>query len=167
MKYKLGDKVYWIYSSTNYSKKIPCTMCFGKRFVTIILGDESQTKISCGFCESGFEGSTGQATVWEPIAVVRVGTISGVSTSGGIKYEIGSELLYEHELFDNENDAQIQRAIKFKEVSETAKKYFEDSFVNCTKKQVWSAGYHKRCIESNKKNIEWHELRLGILKETP
>jgi len=69
MKFSLGETIYWVESSCNYQKAVPCPMCFGKRLVTIILGDESQTKIACGFCERGHEGSTGIATVWEPIEV--------------------------------------------------------------------------------------------------
>lgn len=164
MKFNLGDKIYWVYSSTNYGKPMPCPMCFGKRFVTLILGDESQTKSACGFCERGMEGSTGTATVWEPYAAVRSGVISGISTKDGIRYEVGYETIKEYEAFSTEADAQIECDKQYSLAKERAKEWFEKAFIDCKKKQIWSAGYHKNCIKSAERNIEWHQLRLGMIK---
>ncbi len=140
-------------------------MCFGKRFVTIILGDESQTKIICGFCSHGLEEATGTATVWEPSARIGSGVISGVSIKDGIKYEVGWKTVSEHYVFSNESDAEVQREIQYNFEVERSKKWFENSFINCRTSQIWSAGYHKNCIASAEKTIQWHKLRLGMIKE--
>ncbi len=46
MKYKLGQQLWWVEAHTHFSKYIPCIMCYGKLFVTIILGDDSTTRVA-------------------------------------------------------------------------------------------------------------------------
>lgn len=164
MKFSMGETIYWVESSCNYQKRVPCPMCFGKLFVTIILGDDSQTKVSCGMCERGYEGSTGTATVWEPNARVESGLISGVSTKDGIRYEVDRHTVEEAKAFKTLEAAEIERERQYSIEVERAKEWFKQSFVNCSKKQVWSAGYHRNSIASSERNIEWHKLRLGLIK---
>jgi hypothetical protein len=165
MKYKLGDKIFWVTSDTRYAKKIPCPMCFGKLFVTIILGDDSQSKIECGFCQSGVDRPSGLATSWEPSATVHSGTITGVSSKDGVRYEVGNASLWEHECFQDEKEATLFRDVKFDEAKELAEKWFKESFVHAKKKQIWSAGYHRQSIASAERTISWHKLRLGMIAE--
>lgn len=165
MKFNIGDKVFWVESSTHYGKQIPCPLCFGKRFVTIILGDDSQTKIQCGYCEKGCSGTTGFATVWEPMARVNSGTITGVSLRDGIRYEVGSKSLTESDLFAGEQDAESLRLAKFEEEKARAEEWFRESFIQAKKKQIWSAGYHRNNIKQLERSIEWHKLRLRMIKD--
>lgn len=165
MKYNIGDKVYWVYSESRYSKKIPCPMCFGNRMVTIILGDDSQIKSECGYCGRGDNGPSGTATTWEPIAIVKSGVITGVTTRSGIRYEVGFESLEEHELFSSELEAKKVREVKYKKEVERSERWFRDNFKRAKESQIWSTGYHRNCIKDNKKSIEWHQLRLAMIKE--
>lgn len=165
MKYNLGDTVYWVESSAYYQKQIPCPMCFGKCYVTIILGDDSQEKIECGFCQRGCDRPSGYATTWEPFAKVCSGVITGLSTKDGNRYEVGYRTINEHEIY-TEAEAQLVCQTKLKEETERAAFWFGESFVTAKKKQVWSAGYHRECIKREKRTIEWHELRLGMIKES-
>lgn len=164
MKYNIGDTVYWVEASTHYQKSIPCPMCFGKCFVTIILGDDSQEKIECGFCQKGYERACGIAKTWEASAMVCSGAITGVSSRDGVRYEVGYRSVYEHEIFTKE-EAELVRVEKLAEVTSQAEHWFKESFVNAKKNQIWSAGYHRECIKREKRTIEWHELRLGMIKD--
>lgn len=121
-------------------------------------------KVACGFCERGIEGSTGYETSWEPNAVVKSGEVTGVSCRDSVKYEVGYKSIYEHEVY-TESEAELVREAKFQEVKEQAEKWFKESFITCTKKQIWSAGYHRNCIKRDERSIEWHRLRLGMIKE--
>ena len=165
----LGDKIYWVESHTHYGKTIPCPMCFGKRFVTIILGDESHTKSECGMCSHGLEYATGYAKTWDAIALIESGIITGMSTREGLKYEVDHRSVYAHECFDSEDAAIPTRETKLKEAEERRDTWFKDSFIQCKKKQLWSTGYHRECIKSAERNIEWHMLRLAMIaaKKTP
>jgi len=165
MKHNIGDFIYWVYSSTNYQKEIPCPMCFGKLFVTIILGDNSESKIECGYCQKGYERASGIATVWEAVALVKSGEISGVSTRNGTKYEVGYETLMSTEIFTSKKEAEAHRKVRYEEEILRANKWFKDNFVNAKKSQTWSTGYHRNCIKSAEKTISWHKDRLCMIKE--
>lgn len=164
-KYNLGDTVYWIYSSNHYSKKIPCPMCFGKKKVEVILGDNSTIKSECGYCRHGVDFATGTATTWGPHAEIKSGKITGINMSEGWKYSVGYSSLYDYELFATEEEAAGPLAERWVEVKKQAEAFFKESFVNATEKQIWSAGYHRQCIERAKQTIEWHEARLGMIKD--
>jgi len=167
MKYKIGDKVFYVQSSTHYQKSIPCRICFGKRFVTIILGDGSEVKSMCGACDRGHESATGYETTWEPQAVLKSGTIFGVSCGDGIKYEVNGSRFREDELFQDEALAEKVRLIEFEEVTKRAEHWFKESFINCTKKQIWSANYHRRCIRDLERSISWHQMKIDLIKGSP
>lgn len=160
----LGDKIYWVESSTSYGKYVPCTICFGKLHVTLILGDGSQMTVECDFCKHGLDEPRGKAKTWEPAAFIRSGTISGISTRNGIQYEVGHTSLKEHEVFSSEQEAEPVYQAKLKEVTETAAEWFKNSFVTCTKKQTWSAGYHKSRIKDAERTISWHQARLAMIE---
>lgn len=161
----IGDTVYWVEAYTNYGKSIPCPMCFGKRFVAIILGDGSKTDIECGMCSHGLDRATGQAKTWEPTALIHSGTISGISTKDGTKYEIGYSSVKDYECFASEAEADTVRDAKLKEMQERAAVYYKDNFINCKKKQIWSAGYHRSCIKSAEQTLQWHKMRLNMIEE--
>lgn len=165
MKYKIGDTIYWVESSAHYQKQIPCPMCFGKKFVTIILGDDSQEKIECGACQRGTERPSGFATVWEPSANILSGTITGVSTKDGIRYEVGYKTIRESEAFESDKEAEPYRLLKYEEEKSRADLWWQESFVNAKKKQIWSANYHRECIKREERTIEWHKYRLMKIKE--
>ena len=161
----IGDTVYWVESYTHYGKTIPCPMCFGKRFVTIILGDESRTEIICGMCSHGLDVATGQAKTWDAEAVIHSGVITGISTRDGYKYEVGHFTISAHDCLDSEEEAKPVREIRLKQAQEQRDSWKKDNFIQCKKSQIWSAGYHRSCIERAEQNIEWHKSRLNIIKK--
>lgn len=164
MKFKIGDTIYWVESGAHYEKLIPCPMCFGQRKVDLILGNGEKISSECGCCEVG-QRATGTAKTWEPSAEIRSGTITGVSTRDGIKYEVGHRSVEENEAFASEKDAEPHREPKLTEATKNAEMWAKDNFVHATKKQIWSAGYHRSCIKRAEKTIEWHRMRLAMVKE--
>lgn len=161
----IGDTVYWVESHTHYGKSIPCPMCFGKQFVTIILGDGSNVKSECGMCSHGLDRATGQTKTWEAVALILSGAITGISTREGVKYEVGHTSVYQHECFDSEDEAIPVRDAKLKEMEERRDTWFKESFIRCKKTQIWNAGYHRGCIEDLERNISWHKARLGMIED--
>lgn len=161
----IGKTVFWVESYTRYGKAIPCPMCFGKQFVTIILGDGSSTQSECGMCSHGLDRATGQAKVWEPTAFIKSGVVTGMSTRDGIKYEIGYQSISASQCFETEEEAKPELEKQLKEVKECAEHWYKDNFIQCKKTQLWSAGYHRGCIESAERNIAWHKARLGMIKD--
>lgn len=162
-RFQIGDSVFWVYSSVHYSKKIPCEICFGKRGVVIILGDGSRQETACDACAlQGYP--TGLSTIWEPHVEVREGVIDGVmkDSSGGWCYQTGHETLKEHQLFISRDAAQTLFEEKLKEVEHTAKAWRVDQFRRHTKKQTWSASYHRKEIKYHQARVAWHQEQLKI-----
>ena len=165
-KYQIGDYVYFVTSSCNYSKQINCPMCDGKCFVTIILGNGEHQEIQCGYCQRGIDPPSGKATTWGPESKIQSGSVSGIEQGyDHFRYKVNYHSLEEHELFDNEDDAKPIRDEKLKQEIERSKLWFRDNFINAKKKQVWSAGYHKKCIEDAERTIDWHKMRLCMIKD--
>ena len=135
-------------------------MCFGELYVTIILGNKTKQKVECGFCQNGTSSPSGTATTWEPNAIVKSEKVSGFSLRSGISYELGCRNINESELYSSEDEAEKFRLIEFKRVSSQVRKWHLDKFVSCSKKQIWSIGYHKASIKTAQRSIEWHEQRL-------
>jgi hypothetical protein len=165
MKYNLGDKIYWVEAGAYYGKQIPCPMCFGKLFVTITLGDDSQEKIECGLCSHGVDRPSGIARTWGPSSFVKSGIITGISNKDGIRYEVGYTTLYQHEIVSDEKTAEVLQETKLKEVTALADQFFKENFITIKKRQVWSANYHRECIKDQERKIEWHRMRLGMITD--
>ncbi len=166
-KFNHGDVVFHVESSCHYGTKVPCTVCFGKRKVTVILGNEERVDTECGHCAPGIERPSGLSTTWGPSASIVEGTITGIRNDyGSWKYEVGGgRNLSEYELFSSREEAEPLRVAKLEEVTEQKQTYDRDHFVTATKKQSWSAGYHRMQIESHERQINWHKMRLCMIKE--
>ena len=166
-KFNIGDSVFWVYSSTNHGKRVPCEMCFGQKFVTIILGDGSQQPTECGACQAGIDPPSGVQKIWEPIAEVRSGKISGIESDRGTwRYKCGVDNLEEDEIFTEAAQADALRVTRFAEETARAAQFRKDNLVRCKQAQVWSAQYHRRQIKEHEQKIEWHRYRLAMCKQT-
>lgn len=164
-KFDIDDYLYWVESSSNYGKLVPCEMCFGKLQITITLGNGEKINSQCGYCSHGYDEPSGQMKIWEPTAVIHGGIVSGLSKENdGWTYTVGHRSLGEHELYKNKEDAEPRRQKKAEEEIQRSDKFFEDDFVRTKKKQIWSIGYHREQIKSHRRSIEWHDLRLGMIK---
>lgn len=165
-KYNIGDLVYYVYASNHMEQTISCPICFGNKYCTLILGNDEKVESECGYCSSGFEGPRGYIKTYNPKAEVMSGVINGISMRDGIRYEVGYHSLRESELFTTKESAEPFRKIEEERVIEQAKKWSESNFVNCTKKQMWSAGYHRNQIKDAERKIEWHRSKISMIKES-
>ena len=78
-KYKIGQPV-WVARTTRVANKVLCPVCFGKKVVVLILGDDSQVELECDNCSKGFMPPTGHVDGdWQWKARVdEAGVITGV-----------------------------------------------------------------------------------------
>ena len=165
-RFNIGDRVFYVYSSCNYEKEVSCSICFGKLFCDVVLGDGTVIKSECGHCKKGLSAPTGNETTWEPIAEIRSGEISGVSKEwDGLKYQINHSTFTPSELFRHKESAESVREERFKQEVERAEKNYKDNFKCRLENQIWDVGYHRDCIKSAEQTIEWHKMRLGMIKD--
>ena len=86
--YKLNDKV-WVAFLEHRENWVICPHCYGKRAITVILGDDSKVSIDCDCCRYGFEGSKGyiRSSVW--VSGVKECMITKVEQEWPAKIEYG------------------------------------------------------------------------------
>lgn len=165
-KFNLGDAVFYVDASCNYGTKVPCPICFGKLRVAVILGNDERVYTECGHCAPGMERPSGVATTWGVHAAIVEGTITGIRQDyGSWKYEVSGRNVDGHEIFRTREEAEPVREAKLKEVTEQKRNWERDSFVTATKKQLWSAGYHRSQIRYHERHIDWHKARLCMISE--
>jgi hypothetical protein len=56
--FKIGDYI-WYAQTRKTAEHIPCPVCYGKKEVTVVLGNGEEILTPCRWCQSGFEESRG------------------------------------------------------------------------------------------------------------
>lgn len=165
MKYNIGDKA-WHAVLTSVTKSITCPDCFGKKFLTVILGDDSQVTVACTGCDRNeFHVSEGLIRYYAYEPFVRIIEITKVEvTSEGVEY--GFDRCYgtrENNLFSTEEAAQARAVVLAKEYTETELKR-RLAKTNDKKSWAWHATYHRRGIKEAQKQLEYHTSNLEVAK---
>lgn len=162
--YKSGDTIWWARCGT---KEIhpTCPICFGKRQVTLILGNDDHVITPCDYCGRGYEGPKGYIIEWEWVAEYEKTKISGVSIQerDGVRkidYRIGSGYVaYPEDVFDTENEAKLRTEERVKEHNEELEKKLLQSKEYAHKTYSWHVGYHNFQLKEAQRKIEYHLAR--------
>lgn len=166
--YNVGDVVWWARCGQVHVSK-PCTICFGKLQVTLILGNGDSVILPCNYCGHGIDPPTGIVKEWEYVAEPRQVTIDYVNisvTAEGQKREYRStHYMYEEGLiFDTKEEA----LLKCEEIKESLRKEQEGSAyhlkANIKKTYSWNAGYHLKCVRRAEQDIEHHRKKAILCK---
>lgn len=162
-KYNIGDKV-WL-ASVNYTDKwITCPDCFGRKFLTVIMGDDSRVTIDCAGCSRGYEPSRGVIHTYAHLPKVSEMIITGMISeikNGAEHTEYRSDCycLDEENLFNSKVEAELHASV-------LAKKQGDGEFEKLQRKErdtrtwSWNAHYHRDLIRRAKKDIGYHEAKL-------
>jgi hypothetical protein len=81
-KFNLGDHV-WYAGISSGQKQIQCPDCFGKKFLTVILGDDSVVTVECPECRKGYYGSSGTILSYDYETSVELCRVEGVEIKLG------------------------------------------------------------------------------------
>lgn len=163
--FKIGDEVW--YAQLKWVEKfVKCPECFGLKYLTVILGDQSEMTIDCAGCAKGYDPPMGYVTYWERVPNVCLIRINRVEIQAD-KTEYGHSQNYrveESELFLNREAAEI-RAI------ELAKKENEEEVARIHRKDknnrtwAWHVYYHRSCIRRAEKDLIYHTAKLAVAKQ--
>ena len=169
-KYHVGDYV-WASSYSRRAQQVQCPTCFGKREVTLILGDGTHVALPCAGCGHGFNEPRGTITAHVlmpradgmPIASIRTeegpkGTVVEYHSPGCRVYaEDDIYLTLEEALLAAEAiaaKAQTEEDTKAAHIKERREKSF-----------AWNATYHLRSAKDCRKSAERHEKLARLCKE--
>lgn len=162
--YKIGDKVWWAHCGTREVQHA-CPICFGKKKVTLILGDDSEVECECDFCGKGYQHAIGYVIEHDWVAEPKQITIDGISIDHygdkrTIRYSYLNYCLYDEDVFDTEEEAKIQCDKKTTEHNENVRKNLYSRAQSSHKSYSWSVGYSKREIKEAQRRIEWHQAKI-------
>lgn len=170
-KFKVGDKV-WVANAKHKSIWKQCPVCFGKKVVTIILGDDTYVETPCEYCEKGVESSTGVIETVEWIEEAFQTIISEIDikqTEDIIEYEYFRFISLDcrqnitGQIFLTQEEALVR-------AKEMTTKYNKKEFERLLrpkeyKSYTWHVGYHLRNAKQHHKDAEYHERMAKICKE--
>ena len=167
-KFKIGDVVWQARYGVTESK-VPCPVCYGKRVVKIILGNDDVVETECGYCSCGYEGPRGFITEHRTEPTAQFRSIDGVeifesSNGATVRYRDGGYVFDEEDLFATKEEAMVQAEILAAEHAEKEATRAEYIKKDKLKTFSWNAGYHMREAKRNRKDAEYHERKAVLCK---
>ena len=165
-KYSVGDTIWHSRYGMNQVVKI-CPICFGKKEVTLILGNGDEVILECANCSQGYNNPTGTVTEYEFITEANQRTITAINlviTAGGEEreYKSGYETLNNDDIFDTEEEALTRSKHKVEEANKAQETKIEYLKKDKRRSFAWNASYWLRQIREAEKNIERWEKKAKL-----
>lgn len=172
-KFKIGDFVWVPYFNSNTYVQVPCGVCYGKKVVTLILGNGDSVELPCGYCAKGYDSPTGWEVEYRPKSEPKQIRIAGMKvevTEKGeiVEYWSGPENCHyvysEDKVFATREEAGAKGEGLMAEWLANQQKA---DYIKHDKKKnfVWNAGYHLRKIKQCEKEIEYHKEKAKLCKK--
>lgn len=157
-RFNIGDTAWkaWAGAKENW---VQCPHCFGKKFLTAILGDDSQVTIDCAGCQSGYKPPLGVIRTYEFQAEVAKFIVSNIESNGdSFRFNYNDDC----DVFATESEALARAA-------ELVVKHEADELANLTRRKssqnhtwAWNATYHRRELKRAKHDVEYHSQKLSV-----
>jgi len=166
--FNAGDRVWHAECGIKQVEK-NCPVCYGKREVTLILGNDDRVVMPCNYCAPGYESPRGYITEYEYRAEPQQITITEVEvtqTTTGEKRKYRSKCYgYDNEDLFATYDEALERCRKVKDEREkeqtTQAKYLKKSK---TASYSWNAGYHLKEARRIEKTVAYHKKMAVLCK---
>ena len=165
--FEIGQDVFTVYATAYSQITVPCPICFGKLFVTLILGNGEHQPIECDMCGKGYEGPQGTTISHAPFSKVSAGVVTGLSCgSRGWTIEVNETryVLDDALVFLTQEEAEARRVVLHEKVRHEAQIMDERNLTYKKKGHAWKAGYHRAEAAENKRRMEWHLNKLAERK---
>lgn len=156
---------YWVAASTPHQVSVPCPVCAGQRWFTVILGSGETLQVECDGCGHGYDGPRGfiQQYQHEPavkqVVVDRVASMPGSGREEWSFYTLGKGYYDQRELFTTEADAMAHATVKAAAQHELNMESYQRKKKK-TQRAGWSVRYHREQIADMQRRIAWHESKI-------
>jgi hypothetical protein len=168
--YKVGDRPWYARFARYDNVRVPCPVCYGKREVRLILGNDDEVTLPCDYCGKGYNAPTGRVEEYQWTAEAQQVTITTVDIT---ETPFGVDRRYHwydgywadaEDLFDTEDEANARAQEKAE-----AARLEEETRAEYIKKDVkktfgWNAGYHLREAKKHREQIAYHERKAVLCK---
>lgn len=161
---QIGQTVYEARAWSYGDKSVPCPVCYGQLFATLILGNGEHVKVECDACGIGYNGPRG--VVNERCAGSRIDThiVAGLLSDGDgwkVLDRSGSRYAWGSEVFETAEEAETQRAALFAEAVKDAENRTFQQREHKRKKLTWLAFYHRKGIKTAERDLAYHTRKLS------
>jgi hypothetical protein len=163
--YNIGEKV-WYAGMSNKKEFVVCPECFGKKFVTVILGDDSRVTIDCAGCSSGFDPPRGSIYYYKWSVNVEQIIIEGVEINKNknkeeVRYRYNSCYIADsNKVFSDKKQAEEKAMELIEEHNQDELKKI-NSKEKSNRSWAWNAHYHRNCIRNCEKDLMYHKEKLN------
>lgn len=160
--YNINDAV-WIAQSGQEQVRHDCPVCYGKLFVTLILGNDDEIRTPCDYCGKGYEGPKGYVLEYEYVAKPRQVTITDKTKKeydGKVEFDYRSYDAYFQEAYDTKEEAESKTLQNIKEHEEQQRKNIEWRKSHNHKSYSWHVGYSLKEVKEAKRKLDWHNKRV-------
>lgn len=168
--FNVGDVVWWARYSRDAIKG-PCPVCFGKRKVTLIKGDDEHVEVSCNYCTRGMQGPYGfveERYEWHSeVQTVTIEIKEVVEKNGYRDVEYHSQhyvLRAGDTCFATQEEALTRVAELAAEQALKDEERIAHHKENDHKSYAWHVGYHQRNAAKARKDAEYHEQKAIAMK---
>jgi hypothetical protein len=165
----IGDSL-WIPRTDRKQERVPCPVCFTKKHVTLILGDDSCVEVECDYCGKGYGRPQGTVVDYtqEPRAEpFRVDTIRAETTEKGavFEYKSGCYIARDGDLFPTEEEAVEEAKRRMVEQQKEQDCRADRIKKNQHKSFTWNVGYYKSEIKRCREQLERYEHKMRLCEE--
>lgn len=161
---------YWLPRLTPQQIQVPCPVCYGKKVVTVTLGNGEYVAVECEGCGLGFERARGYVTEYTYEPFVQPFTVRAVTSMHNESWWLSS-VEGEHaewiDLANTEEEALIASQQRLTMTLENQSRSNAARKPRDLKKFPWTVRYHEMCIADLAEKIAWHRAHVSARKAQP
>lgn len=167
--YNVDDKV-WYAGRESTVEKVVCPECFDKKYLTVILGDDSQVTIDCAGCSKGYDPPKGYITYFKQSVKVELVTIDRVEIDRDyVEYAFNKvgchcNIAKNTDIFSTKEGAENR-------AKELAEEHNKEQLAKIHQKKKndrdwsWHVHYYRKMIRDAEKTIEDAKKKLDVAKD--
>ena len=163
---KVGDKAWYAKCNWEPIRQL-CPTCFGKKEVTLILGNSGRVVLPCGGCSHGFGIPTGFMSEYDYVVEPELIIITGIDIeidgeNKRVRYHSCSYSFDAIDIFLTEEEARIKAEEKKKKLDEEQRTRAEHIKKDVHKKFSWNAHYHMREAKRLREDALRHDEKAKL-----
>lgn len=168
--YQVGDRPWYARFARYDEVRVPCPVCYGKREVKLILGNDDEVTLPCDYCGKGYEAPTGTVVEYQRTAEARQVTITAVDITETLSGVLRRYHWCDGYCADAEDllGTEAEANVRAREKAE-AQRLDEESCVEYLKKKAkasfsWNAGYWLKEANRCRRDAERYEEKARLCK---
>lgn len=172
--YNVGDVVWWA-TYERHAIREDCPVCFAKRRVQVILGNDEIIEVDCDYCGKGWERARGFIEeIYDYESKVRQTTVDKKEVTEGsegreCRYQThhmgGNYTLDAEDIFDTKEEADARLVEKIAKANAEEAKRIASHKEHSNKSYGWHVGYHRNRATRARKDLEYHEAKASAMKK--